>query len=94
MTVDTTWLAIPTIVALSVLSERMLESFGWFQRQRSDTKRMLAILVALVIGFMMARLERAAGANEDLSVVYSLIATFVQQFAHALKSSHEDTTEE
>lgn len=94
MIVETTWMTIPTIIALSVLSERLFEGFGWFQRQRSDTKRLLAILVALAIGFVMARFERAAGANEDLSAVYSLIATFVQQFAHALKSSHEDTSEE
>lgn len=92
MEVDITWLAVPTIVALSVASERLLERAAWFQRQSPETKRLLALLVAVAIGFTMAQAEKAAGANEDLQAVYSVIAALVQQFAHAIKSAQNESS--
>lgn len=85
MSIDTTWLALPTIVALAALSERLLERAAWFQRQHADTKRLIAVLIALAFGLLMAQLERAAGANEDLSAIYAVFSALVQQLIHAFR---------
>ncbi|MDW8293252.1 MAG: hypothetical protein RML84_09205 [Anaerolineae bacterium] len=87
MEIDTTWLAVPTLIALSALSERLLERAGWFQRQHSDTKRLIAILAALALGVAMAQLERMAGASEELSLTYAVISALVQQLVHAFAKS-------
>lgn len=85
MEIDTTTIAIPSLIVLAGASERLLERWSAFQRLAPETKRIIALLVATLIALVVQAIEVAASnPPEDNRWLYVIIAATAQQLIHAL----------
>jgi hypothetical protein len=76
-------ISLPSLIALASASALLLEEFGFFQKLKPETKRLIALLVAGGIALGVAQLEHLAQSKGDASAFYVVLSALAQQLVHA-----------
>lgn len=72
------------VAVIAIFTERLLESFGWFNALPSGSKRLIAVVLAALVAFVGNAIEVWAGGNGGWVEIKLSVAILVQQVFHAL----------
>ena len=87
---EQTLITIPVLVALAYLSERALERLPSFQGAPSETKRVIALLIAALIGVLVGAIEASLTGRSYHELLYIIISALAQQLAHTIAAAQRD----
>lgn len=82
------------VAVIAVFTERLLESFGWFNSLPSSSKRLIAVLLAALVAFVANAIEVLAGGTGGWIEIKVSIAVLVQQVFHALMRDNGKTNDD